>query len=74
MPILHPKLRIRVTQIISIVLFAALLPNKYFPESGYSHVIKPFNLYIVILFFVTQAFMIYFFIQGKRKKPLVEEL
>lgn len=68
MAIFHSQPKIRITQIVSIITFCMLLPNKYFPESDYSRIIKPFNLFIVILFFIAQGFMIYFIIQFNKAK------
>jgi hypothetical protein len=70
MAIFHPQPKIRITQFVSIIAFGLVIPNKYFPNSGYTHAIKPFNLSIVILFFIAQAFMIYFLIQNNRNKKI----
>lgn len=70
MAIFHSNPKIRVVQVISIITACSLLPNKYFPNSNYAKAIKPFNLYIVILFFVAQAFMIYFIIQENKIKKM----
>lgn len=68
MGIFHSNIKIRVTQLVSIITFCALLPNKYFPDSDYSKIIKQFNWCIVVMFFIAQGFMIYYLIQEKKSK------
>ena len=70
MAIFHSNIKIRITQIVSIVAFCALIPNKYFPDSDYTKTISPFNWYIIVIFFIAQGFMIYYFIQENKAKRI----
>jgi hypothetical protein len=70
MAIFHSNLKVRAAQILSMIAFGAVLPNKYFPDSNYSKAIKPFNLYIVIIFFIAQGFMLYYLVQEKKAKKV----
>ena len=70
MAILHSNIKIRITQIISIIAFGIVLAAKYNPNSDYTNTIKPFSLYIAIAFFVAQGFMIYLVIKENKAKKI----
>ncbi|SDT62336.1 hypothetical protein SAMN05216490_4398 [Mucilaginibacter mallensis] len=72
MKVFSDNRKILITQIISYVIFASAILGKNI--SSIAPILSSYKYFLIVAFFVTQAFMIYFIIQEKKQQAAKNHL